>query len=269
MKVTVLSDDIGSDSLKSEWGLSFHIEFNDRKYLLDTGASDAFIENASTLGLDISDVDCAILSHAHYDHSLGMESFLKINGKAPFHISANVGENCYSGRFFTRRYIGIPKGVLERYPDRFVRHDGVSSIDRDVYLVSHSTPGLSRLGLRNRLYVRRGPFYYPDDFAHEQTLVFNTDKGLVLFNSCTHSGPGVVFDEVLSAFPGRQIYAFFGGLHLFRSSDSEIRTVSRQLAESQVKHIFTGHCTGEHAFTILSEELGSRLEQFHSGWTTD
>ncbi len=45
MKITVLSDNIGCEDLRGEWGLSFHIEFNGKGYLLDTGGSELFMAN--------------------------------------------------------------------------------------------------------------------------------------------------------------------------------------------------------------------------------
>lgn len=76
MKIKVLMDNISSGELAGEWGLSILIEYEGRKILLDTGASGAFAENAEKMGIDLAEVDFAVLSHAHYDHSDGMEAFL-------------------------------------------------------------------------------------------------------------------------------------------------------------------------------------------------
>lgn len=138
MKVTVLSDNNGN------------------KYLLDTGGSNLFLDNAGKLGIDISEVDCAVLSHAHYDHSLGMEAFFRANSKADFYVSPNARENCYAGFGFLSKYIGLPKGILSTYRDRINMPSGISEIDDGVFVVPHSTDDLSKIGRRNHLYVRRG-----------------------------------------------------------------------------------------------------------------
>ncbi len=69
MKVIVLIENTSKCSLCAEHGLSVYIEYNGMKYLLDTGASDTFSGNAHQLGIDLSDIDIAFLSHAHYDHA--------------------------------------------------------------------------------------------------------------------------------------------------------------------------------------------------------
>lgn len=265
MKVTVLTDNIGQGELKPEWGLSLHIEFEGKSFLLDMGGSDAYMSNAEKLGIDLAKVDCAIISHAHFDHSLGLKAFLEANASAPVYLSPNAGENCYAGLGFISKYIGMPKSVIGQYPDRIIRPLGVTEISEGVFLVPHSTPGLEKLGRRGHLYIRKGFRYIPDDFSHEQTLVFRTPSGLVLLSSCSHSGPEVIVDEVLKAFPGEHITAYIGGLHLFRLSEPEVQTVSDRLASRDIDHLYTGHCTGQKAFELLSRRFPARLTQLHCG----
>ena len=82
MKATVLVDNIGTEDLAGEWGLSFFIEFRGKKVLLDAGADGLFAENASKLGISLNEADYAVLSHAHYDHADGMAEFFALNTKA-------------------------------------------------------------------------------------------------------------------------------------------------------------------------------------------
>ena len=83
MKATVLADNIGSENLPGEWGLSIYIEAAELNILLDCGASSLYRQNAESLGLEIAAVDLAVLSHAHYDHADGMADFFQHNQKAP------------------------------------------------------------------------------------------------------------------------------------------------------------------------------------------
>ena len=90
MKIKVLMDNISSGELAGEWGLSILIEYEGKKILLDTGASGAFAENAEKMGIDLAEVDFAVLSHAHYDHADGMQTFFANNEKASFYLQTDA-----------------------------------------------------------------------------------------------------------------------------------------------------------------------------------
>ena len=106
---------------------------------------------------------------------------------------------------------------------------------------------------------------FPDDFAHEQSLVFDTPKGLVIFNSCSHGGVEKIITEIEATFPEHKIHAFIGGFHLYKSTEESIRALAARLKNTGVEKIITGHCTGEKAFQILKEELGDGISQMYSG----
>jgi len=99
MKATVLIDNISQQELVAEWGLSIWIEYQDKKILLDTGASEKFLKNAAQLGISVSQADYGVLSHAHFDHANGMEAFFEENEKAEFYIRQETRENCYEKLF--------------------------------------------------------------------------------------------------------------------------------------------------------------------------
>ena len=75
-RITVIVDNISNMGIDGEWGLSVLVEYGDKKILVDTGASNLFLKNMERLGIDVKDIDYAVLSHAHYDHSNGMPAFM-------------------------------------------------------------------------------------------------------------------------------------------------------------------------------------------------
>ncbi len=265
MKATVLVDNIKCGDIKGEWGLSIYIENNGKNILLDVGASPLFELNAKKLGLSIENVDAAVLSHAHYDHSDGMKKFFEENQKAKFYLRESARENCYFKKFFIKKYIGIPKKILSSYEDRFVFEKSDTEIFDGVWLVPHKTPGLSSIGKRENMYRKEENSWLPDDFSHEQSLVIETEKGLVIFNSCSHGGAVNIINEVKKTFPEKNVYALIGGFHLFNKPTAEVREVGKKIKETGIQYVCTGHCTKEKAFAVLKEELGERLHQLRVG----
>ena len=276
MRATVLVDNIKGCGLKGEWGLCVYIEYEDKVVLLDTGASDLFVRNAKKLGLDLEKVDFAVLSHAHFDHADGMRPFFEINKKAPFYLQKGTEENCYEKIWLYRKYIGIPRGILREAGERIRFTEGKFQICPGVWLLPHTTPGLEAVGRRNHMYLRSsenggeetdrgGRKWRPDDFSHEQSLVFDTEDGLVIFNSCSHGGADNIINEVKAAFPGEKIKAIIGGFHLFTRREEEGRELARSIRATGIQQVYTGHCTGDRAYAVLSDELGDMIHQLSCG----
>ena len=121
MKATVLVDNISHDNIIGEWGLSIFIEYQDKKILLDTGASGLFLRNAEKLGIDMKAVDFGVLSHAHYDHANGMEDFFYQNLKAKFYLREGSKENTCK---FPQRILSAHRGYCgyDRYGHRRKAH---------------------------------------------------------------------------------------------------------------------------------------------------
>lgn len=268
MRATVLVDNKKSEILKGEWGLSVYIEYRDKKILLDVGSSELFAENAEKLGLPIADIDAAVLSHAHYDHANGMEKFFELNDRAKFYLRGDCSEHCYSKYWIFKQYIGIPRGIQQKYPDRFIIAEGEEKIADGIWLLPHSTADLEKIGKRERMYQKRADGWYPDDFSHEQSLVFETDKGLVIFNSCSHGGAENIIREVSEFAKCRglpPVYAIIGGFHLYNKSKTEVREFAARVKETGIGYVCTGHCTGEKSYAVLKEELGGSLHQLECG----
>jgi len=263
MHIRILTDNNTKDALQAEWGLSLYIEYNGHRILLDAGTTGIFAENAEMLGIPVEEIELAVLSHAHYDHSDGFERFFQENEKAKCYIRNCCGEDCYDRK--KDKYIGIRPGLLAAYAGRFVRVEGDYELLPGVTLLPHKTEGLDKMGEKVGMYRYRKGAWIPDDFSHEQSLVFETGRGLVICNSCCHGGGDHIIEEVQRTYPDKKVYALMGGLHLFKSSEEEVLKMAEAIRRTGVEKIYTGHCTGERAMELLEQELGDMAVRIYTG----
>lgn len=266
MIAKVVIDNISRNELIPEWGLCIYIEHEGHKLLLDTGGSGKFAKNAKMLGIPLEEIEYGVLSHAHCDHADGLAAFFEQNRKASFYLRKGAAENCYGKKWIFHKYLGIKKGTLQKYQERIVYAEGDYELFPGAYLIGHKTPGLEIIGAKANMYVKNGRRWCPDAFSHEQSLVLRTEKGLVIFNSCSHGGADNIIKEVAETFPGEPIYALIGGFHLFASSEAEVRALAGRIRATGIQKVLTGHCTGKRAFAILQEELGERVAQMYTGF---
>lgn len=264
IRATVLIDNTAPDTLLAEWGLSIYTNYRGRTVLLDTGQSGGFAENAAKLGADIAAVEYGVLSHAHYDHADGMEEFFSRNATAKFCLREGAMENCYSGEGEDRHYIGIKRGTLNTYRGRILFCGADYQLFEGAWLLPHRRD-MTEAGKLAHMYLQDGSGWQIDRFAHEQSLVFDTAKGLVVFNSCCHGGADIVIEEAREAL-GKDVYALVGGLHLFRSDDGYVLEMAERLRKTGVKRIITGHCTGERGIELLKNALPGCVEEMSSGY---
>ncbi len=275
LKITVLVDNLAKPPCRGEWGLSILIEADGKTILLDTGSSGLFAENAALLGIDLKAVDFGVLSHAHYDHADGMAAFFSRNDTARFLVRGCSGENCFGMENGAPKYIGIRKGLLEEYKERISYTDGLCEVSDGIWLVPHRPADYSAIALRSDLYTRStdaacsGGTLRPDDFSHEQSLVIDTEAGLAVFNSCSHTGLPNILEDVKEALGRQDVCAYVGGLHLFKLTDAETERLCDKIEKIGLKRIFTGHCTGERAYQLLSSRLGNGIVQFWSGFSCE
>jgi glyoxylase-like metal-dependent hydrolase (beta-lactamase superfamily II) len=79
--LTILFDnEPGLPGLTSLWGFAALVRLEGRTVLFDTGSNGrVLLRNMAALGLSPESVDLLFLSHPHWDHMGGLDSFLELN----------------------------------------------------------------------------------------------------------------------------------------------------------------------------------------------
>ncbi|NLB36640.1 MAG: MBL fold metallo-hydrolase [Clostridiales bacterium] len=263
MKVIALAENTSvSQEFGSEHGLSLYIETQKHKLLFDTGKSRLFLENAQKIGIDLSQVDTAFISHGHYDHGGGLYAFLEVNPKASVYLHEQAFGDYYSKRSDATEYIGLNKG-LQGNPrliltKGFLKIDDELSVFSDVY--GRELPSLSN----KTLLIKEKNGFREDPFEHEQNLVICENGKKVLFAGCAHNGIVNIMQRVFE-ITERYADAVIGGFHLHNPSSrkTEAPELICAIAERLKKtgsHYYTCHCTGATAYRQLKDALGEQIE---------
>lgn len=275
MRITVLVENTGPSEFKIEHGLSLYIEFNDKKYLLDAGPSDSFFKNAHALSIDLGRVDKAVLSHGHYDHGDGFMVFLNQYKDKVVYGAKNIFDDYYSGSGGSVHYIGL-SSKLKQMKNRFNTISKDTKIDEKIYLILDDVSNTKEIGVQKKLYKKVDDVLQPDNFNHELSLVFDTPKGLVICNSCSHAGLESIVDNIKKRL-NKPVYAYIGGLHM-KSTKNHIETSSFTEEQIQnlcifivknIQYVLTGHCTGNVSYDLLKKYLKDRIDSLTTGKTIE
>lgn len=275
MRITVLMENTGPSEFKIEHGLSLYIEFNDKKYLLDAGPSDSFFKNAHALSIDLGRVDKAVLSHGHYDHGDGFMVFLNQYKDKVVYGAKNIFDDYYSGSGGSVHYIGL-SSKLKQMKNRFNTISKDTKIDEKIYLILDDVSNTKEIGVQKKLYKKVDDVLQPDNFDHELSLVFDTPKGLVICNSCSHAGLESIVDNIKKRL-NKPVYAYVGGLHM-KSTKNHIETssfIEEQIQnlcifiEKNIQYVLTGHCTGNVSYDLLKKYLKDRIDFLTTGKTIE
>jgi 7,8-dihydropterin-6-yl-methyl-4-(beta-D-ribofuranosyl)aminobenzene 5'-phosphate synthase len=257
LTVTVLHDSFGRpSSLRKEWGFAALVEFGGRRILFDTGNNaGTFADNCAAIGLDLTSIDYAVISHRHGDHTSGLNHLLKVNPAVTIYTpdeTYGVFGSSLFGSFYPRCH------TLPRY---FQYYDG-----NPPEVIRHGTPwpDAKFSWTKETTEVGPGVFLIPvvSDVPgtrelREISLAVVTPRGFCLVAGCSHPGIEKIL-EAAQFLPGPCL-CVFGGLHLVLTQESEIRRVVTALRDQwNVKSIAPGHCTGEPAFAAIREIFGER-----------
>jgi 7,8-dihydropterin-6-yl-methyl-4-(beta-D-ribofuranosyl)aminobenzene 5'-phosphate synthase len=264
--------------LLSEHGISIYFEQDNYKWLLDTGNSPQFIENARNLGIDLTDVDFVLISHAHKDHTGGLAAFLDINTKAKVFLSANIPDQRYfSLRHGDKRDISMNYSVLEKHQHRFNWIENSTYLSDKVAVITHFHTISPTPKANSTLFVEKDQQLLPDQFRHEMAVVLCSEEGLIVFSGCAHNGLLNTIRTCVEFTQIPKVKACIGGAHLpdktnetSYESDEEILTIGQQVKELYPEmRLITGHCTGRHAQRLLKSVLGENMDVFYSGYTSE
>jgi len=218
--ITILYDNtVYIPGTESKWGFACLIKGIEKTILFDTGwNSQILLGNIDFLGVNLDSLDQIVISYNHPDHTGGLDSVLGRKSEVSVYFGASYPA-----------YFG--QNILDKGATPIL-------VDRPIEICEHVFSTGELLGAVN-----------------EQSLILDTEKGLVIITGCSHTGIVNILNEA-KQIHNKNIYLVLGGFHLLNYSDAAVNQIIEEFRALGVEKCGATHCTGERQITLFKEAYG-------------
>jgi len=226
--VTILFDNTAADErLGIGWGFAALLETPDHTILFDTGADgEALLENFRLLGKDPMAVEAVVISHAHGDHTGGLQALFDLGLRPKLFLLSGFPAEMRAG-------VSELVEMVEAAPGQEI------------------VPGIRTTG------------QVGTDIP-EQALVLDTQEGTVVLTGCAH--PGVIqMVEGALGFSSSRLHLVMGGFHLMAASLEQIQGILGDFRRLGVEQVGATHCSGDLAISTFQDAYGENFRPLGAG----
>ena len=275
MKLTVLVDNntLIDRYLRAEPGVSYFIEIDGKKILFDTGYSSIFLSNAAKMGINLLDIDFVVLSHAHLDHTWGLQHLIQHHADARFGNMARKRPTLLAHPLvFTPRTIPGLGQIGCLVSEKTARDYFNVRLSSEPFQIH---PQLTFLGEIERVtaFESKVPIgkiqmagSEQDDFVMDDSaLVFQSAEGVVIITGCAHAGICNTVEYACRVSSENRIYDIIGGFHLLDPPESQLNGTVEYFKKRHPRTVHACHCTGLESKLALSQVV--KIEEVGSGLT--
>jgi 7,8-dihydropterin-6-yl-methyl-4-(beta-D-ribofuranosyl)aminobenzene 5'-phosphate synthase len=260
LALSVLCDDtVMSDEFVTEHGLSILVELpNGHRWLIDTGTTDVFLENARRMGANLENLTGIAITHGHDDHTGGLIFYPRLKGAPPVYGHPYIWNKSYQIKAGKPvRVTGMPFLARKYAAPLFQPVNGTAMLDDNLFFFTDipREPGGFAPAQGNFLNEDgTGPCPIIDD----ATLVVRTGRGLVVIFGCAHAGYTNILKAIRRKFQDEKLLAVIGGLHFMKADDAAIEEAVAFTNSFRTKDFsfYGGHCTGDSSIKCFGEKFG-------------
>jgi 7,8-dihydropterin-6-yl-methyl-4-(beta-D-ribofuranosyl)aminobenzene 5'-phosphate synthase len=264
VEAPLLESGNAADTPVAEHGLAFLVSVTSgerrRTLLFDTGSSvGGLVHNLRALGVDPAEIETIVLSHGHFDHTIGLNGLAEqfrplpplvvhpdvwlrrrvaIPGREPFELPTTSREKVRAAGF---------RVIEERRPSSLF--DGDLLVTGEIERTTEFEHGLPV-----QQAFRDGE-WQPDPLMHDdQALVAHLrGRGLVVITGCGHAGLINTVRHARNLTGIDRVHAVVGGFHLATPLfEPIIPPTVEALGELDPQVIAPTHCTGWRAIHALA-----------------
>jgi len=271
-RITVICENtVGHLIGAGEHGFSAFIETEGGNYLFDTGTGHSVVANSLVLDRDLKTVRKIFLSHGHYDHTGGLPEVLKLRGKVDVHAHPYVFLDrihvIKENEKETTKFVGLPykQKYLQSLGANFIFNTDFIEVEKGIFLTGEVPRKTSFEKPDPTLLTEIDGKTSLDIFSDDQSLILETEKGLVVILGCAHSGIINILNHVINKTGKEKFYAILGGTHLDFLTPEQLEETIKALMKMKIERIGASHCTGMRAAFRLCQEFGERFFYGHVG----
>lgn len=231
-----------------EPAVSYYIEDEASKLLLDVGYSDIFIKNANALGLDLKAVNTIAISHGHDDHTKGLKYFFEEN------INKNISIIAHPDAFNFKAIddLEICSPILEeelKEKCSLILSKEPKQISKNIIFLGE-IPQINTFENRKVIGKQLTGQNLMDDYVFDDTaLAYKSENGIYIITGCSHSGICNIIEYAKQVCKDTRVLGVIGGFHLFEVNERVHKTID-YLKQNNVKELYPCHCT---SFAVKAE----------------
>lgn len=267
LKITTLAENLVMGKGLGQWGLSLLLDLKDpngkeRKIMLDTATKPkGLFHNIKQLETDLTDLDCIVLSHNHYDHTSSTVQVVEATGGVKIYAHTDLfNPHIRKDNKGKTRDIGVPEdqGIskIESAGGEVILNNKPTEIVPGIWTTGEvprktfETP--MELREEHQLLTKTQGEWINDQISDDQSLWMHLDNfGAIVTTGCAHAGPLNILNHVKILGGFKDIQGLIGGTHLVGRKDKYLKQSIKGLKEYNLKVFSPCHCTGFKAASEL------------------